>query len=387
MAMLINGSRLKLGMELTDLLPAPARAPEVGRESPTVGSGAIATIGVVKVKLSQVVDQSSDQEVPMLPANELSTMRQRFITAFGDSPLPRMEVTDSQLTALQFKLTSGQPPYADFGVWGPYGARIERRLKFVSYALTPSGAWRTLEIPGADCLDTWRDCWAVFKTAAVMLDVARPATLDLYAASFEDRCRRYPKAWHLCAQADIRCRSEFLIEEKRRQEAFHQRVPMLSAYVAIAPWDSVFKAAAADGPFWERELKEQALLFTVGQAESGLEPSWVERQLPDHTSAVEGLGRGGKKRKRKDLPKAAAPAPASGAKGKGKGKGKDDHPRKGKDGLYATARDGSQICFAWNAVKDGCAKTCPQNRAHVCRKCLQPHRAVNCGGGGDRPHM
>jgi hypothetical protein len=149
----------------------------------------------------------------------------------------------------------------------------------------------------------------------------------------------------------------------------------------------VFKAAAADGPFWERELKEPALLFTVCQAESGLEPSWVERQLPDHSSAVEGAGRSGKKRKRKDLPKAAAPAPASSAKGKGKGKGKDDHPRKGKDGLYATARDGSQICFAWNAAKDGCSKTCPHGRAHVCRKCLQPHCAVNCGGGGDRPHM
>jgi len=354
---------------------------------PVASSGSAIVPGGVKVKLSQVVDQSSDQEVPMLPASELTAFRQRFITTFGDPPLQRMEVTDSQLTALQFKLTSGQPPYADFGVWGPYGARIERRLKFVSYALTPSGAWRTLELPGADCLDTWRDCWAVFKSAAVMLDVARPATLDLYSASFEDRCRRYPRAWHLCAQADIRCRSEFLIEEKRRQEAFHQRMPALSSYVPVSPWDSVFKAAAADGPFWDRELKEPALLFTLGQTEAGLAPSWVERQLPEH-GALQGSGRAGKKRKLGGgPPKSSATPPPSQPKGKGKGKGKDDHPRKGKDGLYATARDGSQICFAWNASQDGCGKTCPQNRAHVCRKCLQPHRSANCGGGGDRPHL
>jgi len=225
MAMLLNGARLKLGMDLVDVLPSPApvptQGPLTGRELPTAAAGTASAPGVVKIKLSQVVDQSSDQEVPMLPIGELTTMRMRFTTAFGDPPLQRMEVTDSQLTALHFKVSSGQAPYADFGVWGPHGARIERRLKFVSYALTPAGAWRTLELPGADCLDTWRDCWAVFKTAAVMLDIARPSTLDLYAASFEERCRRYPRAWHLCAQADIRCRSEFLIEEKRRQEAFH----------------------------------------------------------------------------------------------------------------------------------------------------------------------
>jgi hypothetical protein len=223
-----------------------------------------------------------------------------------------------------------------------------------------------------------------------MLDIARPATLDLYAASFEERCRRYPKAWHLCAQADIRCRSEFLIEEKRRQEAFHQRMPMMSSFVPIAPWDSVLKAAAADGPFWDRELKEPALLFTVGLGKhAALEPSWVERQLPEEASTAEGSGgrrKKNKKRKHEEAKKPAANAPA--AKGKGKGKSKDDHPRKGKDGSYTTTRDGSQICFAWNDAMAGCAKSCPNNRAHVCRKCLQPHRFIDCprkqsGGGGD----
>ena len=164
----------------------------------------------------------------------------------------------------------------------------------------------------------------------------------------------------------------------------HARAVVVRADLALG---FCVRAATADGPFWDRELKEPALLFTVGQAEAGLEPSWVERQLPEHGSAYEGTGRGNKKRKRGGLPKSmATPAPPQ-PKSKGKGKGKDDHPRKGKDGLYATARDGSQICFAWNAGKDACAKTCPQNRAHVCRQRLQPHRAVSCGGGGDRPHL
>ena len=54
-------------------------------------------------------------------------------------------------------------------------------------------------------------------------------------------------------------------------------MPALSAFLPIAHWDSVLKAAA-DGPFWDRELKEPALLFTVGLGKNAaLEPSWVER--------------------------------------------------------------------------------------------------------------
>ena len=95
--------------------------------------------------------------------------------------------------------------------------------------MNPDGTWRTVEIAGADCLETWSDCWAVFRIAAVMLQIANPATLDQYHALFVEQCRRYPRAWHLCAQADIRCRGEFLLEERRRQEAFHARMPQLSA--------------------------------------------------------------------------------------------------------------------------------------------------------------
>jgi len=252
-----------------------------------------------------------------------------------------------------------------------------------------------LELPGADCLDTWRDCWAVYKTAAVMLDLARPATLDIYAANFEERCRRYPRAWHLCAQADIRCRSEFMIDERRRQEAFHQRLPAISSFIATAPWDSVIKAAAVDAPFWEKELKEPALLYTLGHGKS--EPSWVEKQPPQHGDAEPGSSRRAAKRKRElerkqnqqqqqqQQPPQKQQQQAKGGKGDGKG----PHPRKGKEGRYSTTRDGSQICYAWNSAEGGCTNPCPSNRAHVCQRCLQPHRLINChqgGGGGNKPH-
>ena len=241
-ALTLNALRLRYDMAPVDLLPPPVApipaAVAVVQEGPT-GTPSIASAGVIKVKLSQVIDQGSDQEVPMLAAAELNEMRRRYITIHGDPPLQKCEVSDAQLTALAFKVKGGLASYADFGVWGPHGARLERRMKFVSHVLSPDGSWRTVELPGADCLDTWRDCWAVFRSAAIMANVALTATLDRFESMFVERCRRYPTAWHLCAQADSRARSELIIEERRRQEAFHTAHPSMSVFDISMPWNSV----------------------------------------------------------------------------------------------------------------------------------------------------
>jgi hypothetical protein len=157
----------------------------------------------------------------------------------------------------------------------------------------------------------------------------------------------------------------------------------------LAPWDSVLKAAATDTSFWE---KEPAILYTVGHGRS--EPSWVEKQQPQQVSES-GSKRVAKRKRaleRKQDQQPQQPPPkqqqqqAKGSKGDGKGA----HPRKGRDGRYMTTRDGSQICYAWNNTEGGCSVPCPANRAHVCQRCLQPHRSISCpqgSGGSAKPHM
>ena len=88
------------------------------------------SIGGVKIKLSQVLDQGSDAEVVMLEPGELATRRARYIALFGDSPLDNAEVTDVQLSASGQRNKLGGYLWVDMGVFGPYGARIERRQKF-----------------------------------------------------------------------------------------------------------------------------------------------------------------------------------------------------------------------------------------------------------------
>eukprot|EP00971_Amphidinium_carterae_P298460 5930282-Amphidinium_carterae.1 len=99
----------------------------------------------------------------------------------GDYPMEREEVTDGQLSAFKRWLDLGHVPSADFGIWGPHGARTERRLRFTSHVMV-GGAWKMMEVPGPDCLETWQQCWRVYRTAAIMCEVASPSTLDRYAA-------------------------------------------------------------------------------------------------------------------------------------------------------------------------------------------------------------
>jgi len=370
-ALTFNAIRLMFELELADLLPPPASATVILPTAPSAPTAVLATTGV-KIKLSQIIDQGSDQEILILDHVALTRFRTRFNDLNGDSPLQKVEVTDAQLSALDFRVTSGQAPFADFGVWGPYGARLERRLKFTHHVMGPDGTWKTMELPGADSLHTWRSCWSVFRTASIMVGLAHPAVLDRYEALFVDRCERYPRCWHICARADIRCRMEWWTDERRRQESFHAHHPTLSGYDPNMPWNSVIKASASDVEFWDRELKEPSLLYTMGHGKT--HPTHVTPLLEPEGGVdpprKPKRPRGGRGKGKQQEPNKVA---------KGKGKGRKGQPVRNRDGKYNTDRAGKQLCYAWNRTAGGCTTgQCPAGRSHLCEECLQPHRCIDC---------
>ena len=213
-----------------------------------------------KIKLSVVIDQAKDQEVPMLSEEATMVARKRWTAIHDEPPLRASDPTDAQLTALNFVVQAGLAPYADFALWGPFGARHEKRMKFSARFMDSTGSWVAKEIAGPSSIDSWRECWAVFEAAAFMLNVASLGTLQSYASHFLERARRFSGAWHICCQADAYCRSEFLVAERRRQQAFHEAHPTISSYQANRPWNSAFAEAATSLEFWQRELTEVALL-------------------------------------------------------------------------------------------------------------------------------
>lgn len=304
----------------------------------------------IKVKMNQVIGQGVDIEVEMLPGTTLQKLRAQFVVAEGDNPLEKEEVTDAQLSCLHHKLMSGQPPFVDIGVWGPHGDRIARAMRFVSQQWR-DGEWKAVELPGAANLDAWEESWRIFRTGALMLQLATAATLDRYAAEFRTRVLQHPDVWHLAAQADIRYRTEFWSQEKRKQEAFHTSHPALSAFVPTQPWNSVLRASASHSEFWSGEFEKPAMLYTFNSAKA----------VPARP-----VGPGGNEEQQwmKPQPKKRAT-------------GTFDPQQK--DGRYFKSKTGVNICYAWSRATDGCSNDrCDKGYAHVCEWCRAPHKSIDC---------
>ena len=225
---------------------------DVGAPTPTVATEPAVVVGprggtsCLKVKVAFVLDQASDREVDRLPLEVFRKLRARFRAVEGEDPMKAEEVTDDQLSVIFTVGQAGIAPYADFGVWRPFGQRAAKSMKFVSHFLDSSGSWRSKEIPGPDSLSSWEACWRVFRTAAITCDFATPAVLDRYAAAFRTRVERFQDSWPLCALADARCRSEHWEAEHRRQSLFHDSSPELSAYVPERLWNSVIRESSND---------------------------------------------------------------------------------------------------------------------------------------------
>ena len=71
-----------------------------------------------KVNLSTTANQSMTQEVPMLSESELMPLRGRHVKTEGDEPMPEIDVTNAQLSALKAILDQDMPPYVDLGGMG-----------------------------------------------------------------------------------------------------------------------------------------------------------------------------------------------------------------------------------------------------------------------------
>ena len=326
---------------------------------PPDASNSASSATKVKIKLSQVIDQGSDQETEMLSMDDLQKLRRNYVLSQGDNPLEQEEITDSQLTCLFAKVQAQQAPFTDMGVFGPYGDRMARAMKFVSQQWK-DGQWRAVELPGATDLDQWEQSWKIFRTGCIMLGIATAAVLDRYSSEFKQRVTDHPGVWHLAAQADIRCRSEYWQQELRRQQAFHQTHPQMSSFVPEMPWNSVIKASSSNREFWSREFEKPAMLYSMQGARPTPARPTPPPMVPPSEAAIS----------------PASTTPRTTAANTEKKRGFD--PQR-KDGRYFRSKTGVNICYAWSREKDGCSNTkCERGMAHVCEFCRQPHRSIDC---------
>ena len=370
---LLNALRKRFGLPLLDYLkPAeptivtPSSSSSSGAPplDPTALASIVAAVTAATrvpvtmgaVKMAHVIDQSSADEVPPLDQKTIDGLQQELHEKLEGEPLESEEFSDSQLTAFKRKVDAGQSPACDYAVLGPYGSRIERRMKFQATLKNTDGTERVLEIAGPDCLDTWEACHAIFKNLCLACKVAKSATLDNYRARFRERCLEYPDQWALAMAADHICRMEQWTRIKSQQTRMYEDTATraLSAHDPAMPWDSAIAASTADSEFWRRYFENKALkAIATGK-----------RSTPIHEQIFSDVV-------------AKRPKVVQQPHGRGDGAWGDSDARR-PDGRMMRDRK-QEFCHAYHH-ENGCQENvCSGGKSHRCEFCLGAHRSSDCG--------
>ena len=362
--------------------------------------------GAPKVKLASVIDQADDSEIrPMtMEAVRALIAAWKRTANDGEDPAEADEATCEQLSALDFRLKGGAPPYVDFAVWRPFGASVTRLLKFKAYVPLPGGEFQVRELAGPPSHDDWLRSWRVFAFAMEVLGAAGRVRLKRYEDQIGRLAADYPSAWWIVACADIKMRQSGIEKVRRRLETEHHELStagLKSPLDPARPWDLCFREAASDSAFWAREVGEKILQYSTAQRSKDqlLQPGCgslafagpaQKRNRSPARADLDDAGTGEPKKKprkrpRKELREAWWVEGPSGAAGSGapprasrKAKweqdGQAERPDKSRDGSRFLRSGGREVCWAWNRGKGACSEPCPNKRLHRCERCLGKHR-------------
>ena len=121
------------------------------------------------VKLSLTTQQGNDEDAPILPESVMTTGFKNYYAIYKARPPPEEEITVSHFSAIQYCLGNGLPPWADFGLLGPNGARTFQKLKFHGLQIQPDGTFLMTEFKGPSNFKTWDQSYAVLMCGLIFL--------------------------------------------------------------------------------------------------------------------------------------------------------------------------------------------------------------------------
>ena len=352
-----------------------------------------------KLKMSQVLDQGEDTEFTVEPESMRASWIQRVMAITGGYPQPEEEPTLEQLSAL-YQRTSirDMGPYADFGVFVPFGSKALKASKFRTYVLTAEG-YTTKELQGPANFIQWKACFKVYAMALLMLNIADQAVLHAYEAFVERLVRSYPTAWHLIYAAEDQARNG---QATRMRMMINMEIKdggsPPKGWEPSRPWNTVLRRLPGEAEYWRDQVHNPALtwlahgargqpktpveLYATGHLKEGLEavhPAMEEggSGLDTPKKASNRARREARKRRLASEKEELEKYRRHGAEKKG-GKGNGG---KGNEGKGQAPK-----CFGWNNGNGPCASLAPGQecvskvkREHRCTICNSPgHPSRSC---------
>ena len=104
---------------------AAAKAAAAGSQASAAPSAAAPGM----VEMATVINQTSKQIVKRVDEAVVKQHYENFRAQMGNAPEPYQELTEDQITGAKHVIDTCTAPYLDFGVFGPNGRRLLRRIR------------------------------------------------------------------------------------------------------------------------------------------------------------------------------------------------------------------------------------------------------------------
>ncbi|MDE0916350.1 MAG: hypothetical protein OSB57_14335 [Planctomycetota bacterium] len=336
------------------------------------------------VKIAYILDQKCSDEVTYVPHEEQNKMLKRYKDIVGRKPHPDVACTPEQLTALAHVVATHRPPFADFGVWGPHGVRIQKKNSMKGLLMTRDGSFIEAELFGPPSYGQWEECFDVLATGLLMLDIVSRNKIADYKDHIRELAAAYgPKVWHLLYQTDVRCRQEYMHELHQDASMAHVEAVEQAAHSSFQPkrpWDTVFSMAISEGSskWWTREFERpaQLVLTHIASLDSmlggdvGLSSSRLLGTAPPHVA-----------QRRPEPPPRAQPGQQRGQQ-KVKAVKQRSQMHASPDGSLGTNMKGKPLCGGFQ--NGHCQQVLPNSfvcaatgKMHQCSRCLSGDHGSN----------
>jgi len=100
-----------------------------------------------KRKYAEVLDQSDDATYEELAPSRVTELRAEHVRITGGAPPEDARPTSEQLSALAARLGAKRAPFADFAIWGAFGRRAAKMLKYTAQVFV-EGSLQTRMLKG-----------------------------------------------------------------------------------------------------------------------------------------------------------------------------------------------------------------------------------------------